>query len=75
MSKLELLQKLDQEYGLVNLYKNGIVGASTIHHKDVYEKYDAYKRTGMNVTKAVKKAADYFDIETQSVFRIIKQFK
>lgn len=75
MSKLELLQRLDQEYGLVNLYKNGIVGASTIHHKDVYEKYDSFIKMGFNVTKAVRKSADYFDIEIQSVFRIIKQFK
>lgn len=73
--KKELLLDLDKRYGLVNLYKENIINAKVIFHKDVFEKYDTFIRMGDNVSKAVQKTEDYFKIERESVYRILKDFK
>jgi len=73
--KLDILTDLDQRYGLVNLYKENIINAKVIFHKDVYEKYDTFIRMGDNVRKAVYKTESYFKIDSRSVYRIIQEFR
>jgi len=73
--KLAILKELDNKYGLVNLYKSNIINAKVIFHKDVYEKFDTFIRMGDGVSRAVEKTEDYFKIERESVYRIIRGFK
>lgn len=74
MTKKELLKELDSRYGLVNLYRKNIINAKVVNHKDVFEKFEALMIIGFKKSRAVDETANYFKIERESVYRIIKDF-
>jgi len=75
MTKKELLKDLDERYGLVNLYRKNVIVTAAIKHKNVFEKFEALMITGYSKPRAVDETANYFKIERESVYRIIKNFK
>ncbi len=62
----------DTRYTLEELYRKGFINASVINYKNIINKVDQMKATGMNKSSAVKYVADMQKITIQTVYKALK---
>lgn len=75
MKKIEVLKELDTKYGLVNMFRIGVVTKMTIFHKDVFEKYHAFVIQGYEECEAKSLTSKYFKVTLRAVQMIVKEMK
>lgn len=75
MKKIEVLKELDVKYGLLNMFRLGVVTRQTIFHKDIFEKYHAFTIQGYQEGRAKACTAKYFKVTLRVVQMIVKEMK
>jgi hypothetical protein len=73
MKRIDLVNKIDQEYGLMNLFKSGIVQWTELRDRDIYLQYDVYLTMGKPIMDAKYQTAEDFKVELSTVKRAIKK--
>lgn len=69
----QTLNRLDKDYNLTSLFKNGILSYSVCFHYEVYLKYDTYLKTGSTKRDAKDLTMNDFDIDINLLNRIIRK--
>jgi hypothetical protein len=73
MKRIDLVNKIDQEYGLMNLFKSGIVQWTELRDRDIYLQYDAYIKMGQGSMDAKQNTGEGFKVDIRTVERAIKK--
>lgn len=73
MTILQILNKLDESYGLNKLYQNAVINQKMLLYRDIVIELDVCIRTGKNKAQAVKIIADKFKIDDCTVYRAINK--
>lgn len=68
---IEKTNKLDKEFGLMNLFKDGIISWTLLRDRDIYLQYDIYIKMGLAEMDAKEQTAQAFRVSTQTVYRAI----
>jgi len=72
---IELLNDLEKQNKLVELYRCGIISSKVIHHREVFLKYDSFIRQGKDVTDAVFLTCVEVRVSESTVYRAIRMMK
>jgi hypothetical protein len=72
---INLINKLETEFGLMNLYKKGIISWSILRDRDIYLKYDIYIKKGKSIMDAKHLTAEDFKVGFDTVHRAIEKMK
>jgi len=55
--------------------ENGIIPYSIITYRNIYARYDAYKKMGENTTVAILRIEEEFKMSESSIYKIIKRME
>lgn len=55
--------------------ENGIIPYSLIMYRNIYSRYDAYKKMGENTTLAILRIEEEFKVSQDTVYRIIRRME
>jgi hypothetical protein len=72
---IEILNKLDSEGMLKQLFNCGLLNWTVLRDRDIYLKYDTYIKQGRKSMEAKQFTADEFKISMRSVEKAIKKMK
>lgn len=75
ISKIEIINQLDNAGLLRPLICAGLFPAKVLHYRDVYYYYDAQLKMGFNKMDALYNAEINFNISYGTVYRAINAFK
>jgi hypothetical protein len=73
MKRIETVNKLDREFGLMNLFRMGIIQWIELRDRDIYLQYDIYIRQGKLSMDAREQTAEDFGVEITTVHRAIRK--
>lgn len=75
MTRIEVLNKIDSIINLVNLVKIGVINWTHIRDRDIYLRYDIYKRMGKSEMDAKEQTAIDFKVCFKTVQRAVKKMR
>jgi hypothetical protein len=71
MRRIDLVNTLDKEVGLIILCKSGVIQWTELRDRDIYLQYDIYIRMGKPIMDAKYQTAEDFKVEVTTVKRAI----
>lgn len=75
MKMIDMLNKLESDFGLSNLVKKGVIPWSVIFYRDVYLEFDVYVRSGKSIVESVMLTSIKFGVCEKTVFRARKKME
>jgi len=73
MKRIDLVNKIDQEFGLMNLCKSGVILWTEVRDRDIYLQYDIYIRSGKPSLESRWTTSLDFGVDIRTVHRAIKK--
>jgi hypothetical protein len=70
---INTINELDKNFGLMNLFKNGIIPWTVLRDRDIFLQYDIYIRMGKKIMDAKYQTAEDFKVDVRTVFRAIEK--
>lgn len=70
---IDIINKLDSGFSLINLFKRGIIDWTILRDRDIYLQYDIYRKMGKRKMDAKEQTALDFDVSFDTVHRAIKR--
>jgi hypothetical protein len=70
---IEKANKLDQVFGLMNLFRDGIIPWTLLRDRDIYLQYDIYLKVGKKSMDAREQTAEDFKVSIETVHRAIRK--
>jgi hypothetical protein len=73
MRRIEIINRLDVQFGLMKLFREGIIQWTELRDRDIYLQYDIYLKMGKSLMDAKELTAEDFKVNFKTVQRAIKK--
>lgn len=68
---IKIINDLDSKFGLLFLFKQGIIPWTVLRDRDIYLQYDIYLKLGVCKKKAAIETSEKFKVDIRTVYRAI----
>lgn len=73
MKRIDTINSLDKQFGLMRLFRIGIIQWTELRDRDIYLQYDIYVKMGKGLLEAKELTATDFRVEVNTVYRAIRK--
>jgi hypothetical protein len=73
MKRIDTINSLDRDYGLMTLFKIGVIQWTELRDRDIYLQYDIYRKKGIASMDAKEHTAEDFNVDQRTVARAIRK--
>lgn len=70
---INIINDMDNKFGLMNLFKAGIIPWTVLRDRDIFLQYDIYRRMGKAIMDAKEQSALDFKVSIETVHRAVKK--
>jgi hypothetical protein len=70
---IKIVNELDKSFGLMNLFKGGLIPWTVLRDRDIYLQYDIYIKMGKREMDAKEQTAEDFKVNFRTVQRAVKK--
>jgi hypothetical protein len=70
---IDTINEMDKNFGLMKLFKGGIIPWTVLRDRDIYLQYDIYRKMGKKSMDAREQTAEDFKVSIETVLRAVKK--
>jgi hypothetical protein len=70
---IDIINDLDNKFGLMKLFRGGIIPWTVLRDRDIYLQYDIYMKMGKKSMDSKYQTAEDFKVDVRTVERAIKK--
>jgi len=72
MRNVDIINKIDKDFNISKLVRDGIISPKLLFYRDIYNEIDANKKMGIRMEEAVMNVCDKMRVERTTVYRAYK---
>lgn len=72
---IKLINEMDNKFGLMNLFRQGVIPWTILRDRDIFLQYDIYIKMGKREMDAKEQTAEDFKVNFKTVQRAIKKMR